>query len=79
MGFHVQDQHRVAQGAQRPPAGRTQANFLATCKREHSRKPEELYTIIEACSYGPYLELFVRHRRPNWDAWGNEVGERVLR
>jgi len=55
--------------------GRTQVNFLATCKREHSRKPEELYSIIEACSYGPYLELFARHSRPNWDAWGNEVGE----
>ena len=40
--------------------GRRQVNFLATQKREHSRKPDELYGIIEACSTGPYLELFAR-------------------
>ena len=59
------------------PPGRRQVNFLATCKREHSRKPEELYSIIEACSYGPFLELFARHHRSNWDAWGD--GAEVLR
>ena len=55
--------------------GRTQVNFLATRKREHSRKPDELYQIIETCSYGPFLELFARHSRPNWEPWGNEVNE----
>jgi N6-adenosine-specific RNA methylase IME4 len=55
--------------------GRRQVNFLATRKREHSRKPEELYPIIEACSCGPFLELFARHSRSKWDAWGNEVDE----
>ena len=55
--------------------GRTQVNFLATRKREHSRKPDEIYPIVEACSYGPYLELFARHSRPNWSSWGNEVDE----
>ncbi len=54
-------------------AGRRQVNFLATRKREHSRKPDEIYPIIEACSYGPFIELFARHSRPNWDSWGNEV------
>ena len=53
--------------------GRRQVNFLATRKREHSRKPDEIYPIIEACSYGPFLELFARHSRPKWDSWGNEV------
>ncbi len=52
--------------------GRTQVNLLATRKREHSRKPDEIYDIIEACSPGPYLELFARFRRPGWDQWGNE-------
>ena len=56
-----------------PPSRGTQVNFLATRKREHSRKPEELYNIVEACSYGPFLELFARHPRPNWDSWGNEM------
>jgi N6-adenosine-specific RNA methylase IME4 len=54
-------------------AGRTQVNFLATRKREHSRKPDELYDLIEACSKGPYLELFARGTRPGWTAWGNQA------
>lgn len=53
--------------------GRRQVNLLASRKREHSRKPEELYDIIESCSPGPYLELFARHRREGWHQWGNEV------
>jgi N6-adenosine-specific RNA methylase IME4 len=52
--------------------GRSQVNLFATRKREHSRKPDELYDIIEACSPGPYLELFARFRRPGWCQWGNE-------
>lgn len=52
--------------------GRTQVNLLATRKREHSRKPDEIYDIIEACSPGPYLELFARFRRSGWVQWGNE-------
>jgi N6-adenosine-specific RNA methylase IME4 len=53
--------------------GRRQVNLFASRKREHSRKPDELYQIIEQCSPGPYLELFARHRRPRWLAWGNEA------
>ncbi len=52
--------------------GRTQVNLFKTRKREHSRKPDELYGIIEACSPGPYLELFARFRRSGWAQWGNE-------
>src|SRR6266581_3206709 len=52
--------------------GRTQVNTLATRKREHSRKPDEIYDIVEACSPGPYLELFARFRRDGWTQWGNE-------
>lgn len=55
------------------PAGRRQVNLLATRKREHSRKPEELYRLIEACSPGPYLELFARHSREGWHAWGDQA------
>jgi N6-adenosine-specific RNA methylase IME4 len=53
--------------------GRRQVNIIKTMKREHSRKPDELYGIIEACSPGPFLELFSRGRRAGWDAWGNET------
>lgn len=63
--------------------GRSQVNLIAaqepdgdllkTRKREHSRKPDEQYGIIEACSRGPYLELFARGERPGWTVWGNQA------
>lgn len=53
--------------------GRSQVNIIRTRKREHSRKPDELYDIIEACSPGPYLELFARGEREKWSLWGNQV------
>lgn len=53
--------------------GRRQVNIIKTRKREHSRKPDELYDIIEGCSPGPYLELFARYQWPNWHAWGDEL------
>lgn len=53
-------------------SGRTMINLFSARKREHSRKPDELYTIIESCSPGPFLELFARFPRFGWDQWGNE-------
>lgn len=55
------------------PPGRRQVNLFKTRKEEHSKKPDELYTIIEACSPGPYLELFARGRRDGWEQWGDEL------
>jgi N6-adenosine-specific RNA methylase IME4 len=55
------------------PPGRRQVNLIAERKREHSRKPDALYDVIESCSPGPRLELFARERRDGWHAWGNEV------
>ena len=52
---------------------RSQVNLLRTMKREHSRKPDEIYPIIERCSEGPYLELFARCMRKGWDLWGNQA------
>lgn len=53
--------------------GRRQVNIITSRKREHSRKPDQLYEIIEKCSPAPYLELFARHPRPGWAQWGNEI------
>lgn len=39
----------------------------------HSEKPEEAFSLIEAVSPGPRLELFARRARPGWTAWGNEI------
>jgi N6-adenosine-specific RNA methylase IME4 len=55
--------------------GRRQVNLFSTRKREHSRKPDEQYEIIEACSPGPYLEMFARGTRPKWTVWGNQADE----
>lgn len=53
--------------------GRSQENIISTQKREHSRKPDEQYQIIESCSPGPYIELFARGARNGWFAWGNQA------
>jgi N6-adenosine-specific RNA methylase IME4 len=53
--------------------GRSQVNMIQTRKREHSRKPDEQYGIIESCSTGPYLELFARGKRRGWASWGNQA------
>jgi N6-adenosine-specific RNA methylase IME4 len=55
--------------------GRSQVNLLGTRKREHSRKPDEQYDIIEACSPGPFVELFARGTRKGWITWGNQADE----
>jgi N6-adenosine-specific RNA methylase IME4 len=57
---------------------RSQVNMIETRKREHSRKPDEQYALIEACSPGPYLELFARHARRGWTGWGDEADEEVV-
>lgn len=53
--------------------GRRQVNVMISRKREHSRKPDEMYKIIESCSPGPYLELFAREKVKGWKQWGNEI------
>lgn len=57
--------------------GRCQENIISTRKREHSRKPDEQYDIIESCSPGPYIELFARGPRKGWYVWGNQSDEYI--
>ena len=52
--------------------GRTQVNYIGTRKREHSRKPDEQYKLIESCSPDPYLEMFARGARPKWAVWATK-------
>ena len=56
-------------------AGRSQVNLIRSRKKEHSRKPDEFISLIESCSSGPYLELFARGDRENWDMWGDQATE----
>ena len=48
-------------------------NLILAERREHSRKPDQMHHDLERLFPGPYLELFARQRRPNWDCWGNQV------
>ena len=57
--------------------GRSQVNMMETRKREHSRKPDEQYDLIEACSPGAYIEMFARHARSGWSVWGDESSDDV--
>ena len=53
--------------------GRSQENIITSRKREHSRKPDEQYGLIEKCSWGPRIELFARGPRNGWASWGNQA------
>lgn len=55
--------------------GRSQVNIIRSMKQEHSRKPDELYEVIERCSPGPYLEMFARGVRSGWTSWGDQAYE----
>jgi N6-adenosine-specific RNA methylase IME4 len=52
--------------------GRSQENLISSRKREHSRKPDEQYDLIESCSPGPFIELFARGPREQWVVWGKQ-------
>lgn len=69
--FGVKGQMRTLAPARR------QVNLIESRKREHSRKPDEQYTLIESCSPGPYLELFARYPQPGWSTWGDEADASV--
>jgi N6-adenosine-specific RNA methylase IME4 len=68
----------VRGGLRTGSAGRSQVNVIDARKRDHSRKPDEFYDIVEACSPGPRLELFARGRaRAGWTAWGDQAGRNL--
>ena len=70
---------RLAEKAPIKFKGQPNWSFLPV--QDHSHKPEELYSIIERCSYGNYLELFARRPVPsdkNWYVWGNEIESDII-
>ncbi len=52
---------------------RSVRNLIVAPVRQHSRKPDQMHSDVEALYAGPYAELFGRQRRPGWDVWGNDV------
>ncbi|WP_374308502.1 MT-A70 family methyltransferase [Methylocella sp.] len=65
----------IGKNARTLTPGRRQVNMIQTRKREHSRKPDEQYGLIESCSPGPYLEMFGRGVRNGWTTWGDQADE----
>jgi N6-adenosine-specific RNA methylase IME4 len=47
--------------------------LIVAPRREHSRKPDEVYARIEALCAGPYLELFARQQWPGWTCLGDQA------
>ena len=68
----------IGKNARTLAPGRSQVNYISSRKRLHSRKPDEQYPIIEACSRGPFLELFARGQREGWTSWVNRQTSHIV-
>ena len=62
----------IATRGKPPRKGKDVPRLLISQRREHSRKPDEIYNLIERLCGGPYLELFSRKAVKGWDSWGKE-------
>jgi N6-adenosine-specific RNA methylase IME4 len=51
------------------------AELVVADRREHSRKPDQIYEKIERLVPGPYLELFACSEAPQRDGWVRWVGK----
>lgn len=77
-GFYNYGQHELlmiaTKGSMLPIAGSLRSSVVSSPRREHSRKPDVFYSIIESMYDGPYVELFARSKREGWSGWGDEYG-----
>jgi N6-adenosine-specific RNA methylase IME4 len=79
LGYWVRNQHELLIVGRRgdmptPRPANRPSSVINAARREHSRKPDEVYALIERMYPElPKIELFARARRPGWDAWGNEA------
>lgn len=49
-----------------------QTTIIREARREHSRKPDTFYSLVEALCPGSKLEMFSREPRNGWATWGAE-------
>ena len=61
------------------PFGLQVSNFLDVSPRERSRKPDEIYSLIESLGFKNKIEMFAREKRQGWDTWGNQVPDTTQR
>lgn len=52
-----------------------QTTLITEKRREHSRKPDAFYTLVESLCHGSKVEMFSRAPREGWSAWGAETGK----
>ncbi len=77
IGNYWRNSHELMLTAVRGNAKRfndhTMPSWFVSDRGKHSAKPEQVRTMIERASPGPYLELFGRHKVERWDVWGNQI------
>jgi len=54
-------------------SGSSERDIIREPRREHSRKPEAFYTMVERMTMGRRLDYFARSKRENWDVYGAET------
>lgn len=77
LGYYLRGMHELCLLGVRGRTGRATATVttvIHAARREHSRKPDQIYDVVEAVSPGPYAEIFSRVTREGWDAWGKDAG-----
>jgi N6-adenosine-specific RNA methylase IME4 len=78
MGYWTRKESEICLFATRGKPKRVNADVrqvIQAPRRQHSRKPDDIYKRIERLVDGPYLEIFARQRWPDWDQWGDQVDE----
>jgi N6-adenosine-specific RNA methylase IME4 len=76
MGYWSRKEAEVCLLATRGKPKRLHADVrqvISAPRREHSRKPDQIYASIERLVGGPYLEMFARQRWAGWDQCGDQV------
>ena len=55
--------------------GSSERDIITESRREHSRKPEAFYEMVERMCIGNKLDYFSRQNRINWEHYGAEQGK----
>jgi N6-adenosine-specific RNA methylase IME4 len=55
--------------------GNSERDIITESRREHSRKPEAFYEMVDRMCIGNKLDYFSRQNRINWEHYGAEQGQ----
>lgn len=76
-GYRVRTMHEpIYLGTIGNPQHKPFKSLFDGVRREHSRKPEEFYRMVERAAPNAFrVDLFSRQPRAGWDTWGNEANK----